>query len=381
MESAPNPTSPNGPTQAQETTPAVPVVTESSDPLELLNSGLEKLKSDEIEESIELLSKALKAACQNYGDLDEQAAVFYYHYGDALLLQFENSKADNLFGTAVPQEIVYSDDEQLPEATEEAKSDQVLLIQDSEEPQDVQRPTNCDASSSEEEQPESQGEGGLPEGQGEDQQPSDEPDAVQELPSDEPELEEGDLQLCWEALETCRVILERTNSNRELLYKVHLRIGDRQTWNELLEEAKLEYVKALEILGEIEGVRATRRRAEIYFLLGNNSLCRVGHEAAAAEFFNQALEVLKELHSQAGTGEAGEFESLISEIILKRDEAFEQQRSFQVIRESQPGPEAEGLSKPTLTGTITELGVLGKRKRNEEEGDSEYPSKKPKQNL
>mmetsp|Transcript_2121 Transcript_2121/g.5247 ORF Transcript_2121/g.5247 Transcript_2121/m.5247 type:complete len:376 (+) Transcript_2121:1803-2930(+) len=373
MESAPNPESPKQVSEGTEsllTSQKDTQPTQPTDPRELLHIALEHLRANAIEDAIQLLSTALKAACLTFGEGSEEAAVFYYHYGDALLRQYENSQDENLFGVDVPQEVVYSDDEG------EAPGDSGSLPQDSEqvpsaELQSEEKPSNTNESSSEDE--------AQAEPQGNAEEPSKEADE-QEAPEPEadcPELEDGDLQICWEVLEFCRVILERGNSNTELLYKVHLRIGDLQTWNERFDEAKEEYSKALEVLGALEGVRPTRRRAEIFFLLGNNSLCRVGHEASAAEFFSQALEVLKEYSQNAPQHEAEEILGLISDIEHKREDAIEQQKSFQAIREAQP--EEEGLGKPQIStaGGVMELGVLGKRKR--EEGDSEFMHKRQKQ--
>lgn len=378
MDSAPKPASPILPPPLNDEAQPAPEENQTADPTQLLEIGLEKLRGDQIEEAIQALSKALKLACLKFGDVSDETAVFYYHYGDALLRQFENSQSDNLFGSAVPQEIVYSDDEAPPNEEAEPKAE-ASEIQGTGEEEVKQRPSNSNDSSSEEEQAGEQEPEGDAEEQGQAVSLEEGAKALEVAPepnADEPELEDGDMQICWEVLDSCRVILERSRSDVNLLYKVLLRIGDLQTWNERLEDAKEEYSKALEVLGELEGVRPSRNRAEVYYLLGNNSLCRVGFEANAADFFTQALGVLNELKLTSSPADAEELAGLIIEIGQKREEALEQQKSFQAIRESQT-VEEDGLGKPQIaTGTVTELGVLGKRKRPEDQ--NEFVGKKPK---
>ena len=296
---------------------------------ELSQSAQELIKEGKLDEAVEKLAKALEIATSKYGELAAEAYKLYYDYADALLVQYENSQ-DNLFGDAVPKEVAYSDDE---------------------------------------------------EDQGEDQEDQEEDQENQENEAMDIEQKEdiSDLQIVWETLESCRVILTTKVSDNEYLLKTYRRLGDVLTWQEQFDNANEEYKKALDLLdSQEEG--PSRKKAEIYFLMGNNLLSQQGKEESAVQEFVQALEQLNHVKSLCEPAEAQEIEQVVQEIQNKIEDAREQQQSLETIKNQEQEQEA-GFSESKLEGEPQDLGILGKRQREHAETNpGEEPSGLPDSN-
>jgi len=79
-------------------------------------------------------------------------------------------------------------------------------------------------------------------------------------------IEEGDMQLAWENLETARSIwFKDPVANRSELASVHVLLGDVSMEKEDFEECLAEYETSLEYYAELDTVREDRRVAEVHF--------------------------------------------------------------------------------------------------------------------
>lgn len=322
-----------------------PLREEVPDPETLFFQGCEDLKSNLFEIAVERLCKSLEIMTAKKGELDVDLYKYYFHYADALLRQYE-AKQD-LFGDEIPTAVVYSDEEM--ENTEETNP-----VQSEAESQDE--------SSSDESESDPAQNSTLKNENG------DENTAKEE--TEEPE----DLQLAWESLETCRVILNLNQNDLHYLFLAYSRLGDLQTWKESFEEACNEYQEALNILFRLEGEEPSRRKAELFFLIGTTFLNQPGKERDAQQNITLALNQLENLRSLAcNPQEIEELSSLIAEIKLKSEDAIEQEQSLIALKtESQSNPEDFGI--PTIQGEVQDLGVLGKRRREENNDENTDPN-------
>ncbi|CAG9326919.1 unnamed protein product [Blepharisma stoltei] len=371
----------------QEVKDASPIHEETPDPDTLFFQGLEDLKSNLFDIAVERLGKSLEIKVARQGELSADLYKNYYHYADAILHQYEANQDSQLFGEEIPEGVVYSDEENFemgsPQNVEnEGKSDESgesgsesdrensaenckneVLAENNETPlENNEAPAeNNEAPAENNEAPAENNEMPVESNEGNNPVENDE--------------DEDDLQLAWENLETCRVILNLHQNDLHYLFLTHVRLGDLQTWKELFEEACHEYQEALSILFRIQGEAPSRRKAELFFLIGTTFLNQPGKEKDAAQNFILAvgqLEGTKETICDAA--EAKEIDELMNEIKMKIDDALEQEQSINILK-SQTMEEPEDFSAPTIVnGEVQDLGVLGKRKREKcENADPNVP--------
>lgn len=308
-------------TVESEVTDTSPQNPESVDFEALLSQSIQAVANENLELAVELAALSVQEAVKVKGELDPDMYRFYYHYADAVIKIYEFTQGNKIFGEAVPEKICYSEEEKEQETDE---------IQEEE----VKQETN---------------------------QKEEDPEAEEDIEEEDVD----DLQIAWENLELSRVLLERYQSDIEFLYKTYMRLGDLQSWKENFGEALEEYSKAINTAYQFEGDAPTRRKAEVFFLLGNTCLLQAGKEKEAFHYFTQALEVLNALKETAQSqGELEDIELLITEITIKRDDATEQAESLDTIKTSQALTEPEtGFGQPKISNEVKDLGVVRKRAR------------------
>ena len=320
----------------------------------LLAQSIEAIRNENLELAVELAAASVQEAVKVKGDLDPDMYRFYYHYADAVIKVYEFTQGNKIFGEAVPEKICYSDDEKEAEGAEQVPEAQ---------PQEP----------------------GIEANQAEDEEDGEEEEGEAEDPEAEVDIEEeevDDLQISWENLEMSRILLERYHTDIEYLYKTYMRLGDLQSWKENFGEALEEYSRGLNTTYQFEGDAPSRRKAEVFFLLGNTCLLQAGKEKEAHHYFTQALEVLHALKETVQSqGEMTDIEGLINEITIKRDDATEQAESLQMIKTSDPPENENGFDQPktkTAINDIKDLGVVRKRPREPvSEDDPENPINLP----
>jgi len=110
------------------------------------------------------------------------------------------------------------------------------------------------------------------------------PNEYPENNDDEDDERVEDIQIAWENLDVCRVIIEkhieenpdlkeeeRSNLNAQLA-NCYLRLGDAENWKEDFTAALQEYKKSLEIHEKQTHPNRLRRLSELHFLIGNTYL-------------------------------------------------------------------------------------------------------------
>lgn len=330
-------------------------------PEDLLNEGIADLNQKDFECAVKKLEKSLQIISAKKGELDPELYKYYYHYADGLLLQYESVQGDNLFGNEVQQAMEESIDEEDESGSSEQEESDVPIEENSEnlnsnEGQNLESEQDESEEYSESEEEEA-------------------PEAGDEDKKDEFE----DLQYIWENLEAARVILKMYNNDQEYLLKTYTRLGDAQNWKEDFNGACEEYSEALNILTQIEGATFSRKKAELYFLIGTCYLNTPGKEQQAAENFSKALEHLEQVKMRIFDYEViKELSEIIDEIKLKIEDALEQEQSLKILKEDEenhPKDEVFPVSK-IQTSEIKDLGVFGKRKRentnpNQQDGECE----------
>lgn len=317
--------------EVRDTSPQKPEIVDFEG---LLTQSIEAIRNENLELAVELAAASVQEAVKVKGDLDPDMYRFYYHYADAVIKVYEFTQGNKIFGEAVPEKICYSDDEKEPESTEQ-------------QPEAQPQEPETEAKQAEDEEDEE----------------DEEEDPEAEVEIEEEEVD--DLQIAWENLEMSRVLLERYHTDIEYLYKTYMRLGDLQSWKENFAEALEEYSKGLNTTYQFEGDAPSRRKAEVFFLLGNTCLLQAGKEKEAHHYFTQALEVLNALKETVQSqGEMTDIEGLINEITIKRDDAAEQAESLQMIKASETHENENGFDQPkTASNDVKDLGVVRKRPR------------------
>ncbi|CAG9313883.1 unnamed protein product [Blepharisma stoltei] len=330
------------------------------DPEELFNQGLFDLKENNTDLAVKKLGKSLQIISAKRGELDMSLYKYYYHYADALLVQYEEEQGDNLFGTELPEEEEYSNDEENESGSAEEGESQEGSQENEENNSEGEEESNEQQSESEEE-PEEE----------EEQQPS--PPEEQQNPSADKKDELEDLQIVWENLETCRIILKSNQNDPEYLLKTYTRLGDVKNWNEDFNGACEEYSEALGLLLQLEGDIFSRRKAELYFLIGTTHLNQPGKEKEAAESFTKALEQLEMVKMRIFDYEIiKELTDVIEEVKMKREDAIEQEQSLKILQEEKEQEEKanEGFASSAISGDVKDLGTFGKRKKEQNNGEN-----------
>lgn len=333
---------------------------ESVDFEALLTKSIQAVRNDNLELAVELAALSVEEAAKVKGDLNPDMYRFYYHYADAVIKVYEFTQGNKIFGDAVPDKICYSDEEKETEEAEQAEVAEVA--KETEQAKEAEETEEGETAQNEEEEDE-------------DKNSQEEEDIEEE--------EVDDLQMAWENLEMSRVLLEKHHSDIEYLYKTYMRLGDLQSWKENFGEALEEYSKAINITYQFEGDAPTRRKAEVFFLLGNTCLLQAGKEKEAFHYFTQALEVLNALKESAQTqDELADIQELIKEITIKRDDATEQEESLNTIKTSQVLTEPEvGFGQPKTSNEVKDLGIVRKRAREAQpESSSSNPINLPEEN-
>ena len=358
------------------------------DPEHYSAEGEACLKRGEIERSIEMFCKALEQVTKLKGELDPSLFKFYYQYADALLIQQEKENEGQIFGDMVPKEIPCS------VSSSQCENEESGEDSNSEEPKDLSEDSQLSSENAEnienhkispENSKENQdlvsGSDNIKENSEgsseEDDSGSEESEKQPEnIPQPEvPEEKNDDLEIAWECLESARVILKNSAEvDLEYLIKVITRIGDLLSYKEEFEKANEEYSTSLQLLSTLEGFTPSRKKAELYFLLGNNFLQVKGKENESAEHFTKALENLEGvLNTTKDISLQNELKEIIKEVSNKRDDAYEQKQSINALNELEENP-INQFDAPTHNNNIIDLGVLGRRKR-EPDNDPDFPDK------
>jgi tetratricopeptide (TPR) repeat protein len=324
------------------------------DPEKIYTEGSNLLEKGETEKSIEKLSKALEIATKLKGELDISLVKYYYTYADALIIQHEKENGQNIFGDAIPEKIPCSG---TSSQSEESEQDLSQEKKEEETVSDLNNLTKEDQKNEENEK-DSDSESFSPE----------------ESESEAKVLGEkiDDLEIAWECLESARVIL-KNQTDLNYYIKVIIRIGDLLSYKEEFEKSIEEYSTALQSLQAVEGPIYSRRKAELYFLIGSNLLQSKNKEIESAENFTKALENLEGVLSTTTEPQVREeLNEIIKEVINKRDDALEQKQSINALKELE-NTEANQFDAATLNN-IVDLGIIGKKKREPSE-DPSFPEK------
>ncbi|KAL4418824.1 hypothetical protein ABPG77_004064 [Micractinium sp. CCAP 211/92] len=154
--------------------------------------GIQCIRTNDLEQAVQLFSEVLQVRTQHYGDLAPECASAYYRYGAALLYQAQDS--GDVFGAGVKE----------GEEEEEEEGGAAGEAEDNKEnggkgKSPAAAPVQGGAEEEEEEEGEESGDGGG-----------------------------SDLQLAWENLETAKVIWQREgeDKNAQQLADVHGLLGD-----------------------------------------------------------------------------------------------------------------------------------------------------------
>lgn len=228
--------------------------------------GYDLLKNGHYEESIAKMEEALKIAIQVVGnEMDYSLVDFYYSYGDAMLVKIQNS--EDLFGDPV-HSVLEKKANTILDNAKNATSREDAKEEEKEELKDVEQSEN------EEEEEEKKGD-----------------EESKEPPKGEcKEEQDDDLEIVWETMETARVIAEKKretllDGKNEKEFKevtrfasrIHMSIGDILSMQERLDDALIEYNKALEMRLTSEE-KNSRNLAETYFTIGTTILHTKGKE-------------------------------------------------------------------------------------------------------
>ncbi|OMJ85053.1 hypothetical protein SteCoe_13708 [Stentor coeruleus] len=368
----------------REKAPEDVVITEASpqksqNPEEIYNEGLGCIRNGNLEQAIELLSKALEIATITYGELDSTIYKYYYNYADALILQHEKENEGKIFGEAVPEQVACSvSSSQLAEegsSNEEGSSSYEDLEENepkqNENPSEEQAKVRETSSPKEEENSNEEGDDEEEEGSENDSfSPEDNDKNNEPMQLENPPEKTDDLQLAWESLESARVILKNhENLDIDYLIKVITRLGDLLSYKEEFEKACQEYKSALALQITIEGDGPSRTKASLHFLLGNNFIQIKGKELESAENFDKALEYMTFImENTKNEDERSELVEIIKEIKVKKEDALEQKESLTALQELDVNPNS--FDAPQMENVV-DLGVIKKKKPGNEEDDME----------
>eukprot|EP00743_Colponemidia_sp_Colp-15_P005569 GILK01005990.1.p1 GENE.GILK01005990.1~~GILK01005990.1.p1 ORF type:complete len:387 (+),score=85.20 GILK01005990.1:44-1162(+) len=224
---------------------------------ELRLQGVELLNGEHFDAAIQHFEKTLQDVVGQFGEMSNEAAPFYYFYGDALLAKLETS--GDVFGSAAATE-----------NADEAEDDEEAINA----AEDDTTPTT---------EGQAQGEGQA---------------------QTEEQIE--DLQVAWEVLETARLIYSKQgpHSNKDLA-KTHQRLGDLKQWQENFEAAIEEYTECLKIRTSMDGA-GSRSIAETHYLLGLAYMFS-RNQPQAQEHFQRAFDILEQqleqLQAESGTAQ------------------------------------------------------------------------------